>query len=150
MVLEVRNTSGHDLSFEEAMHTYFAIGDIHRVSLSGLEGTTYLDKTDGFRRKQQPASPIRIVKETDQVHVDTTATCVIEDPAWSRRIVIEKSGSATTVVWNPWIEKTRGLPDMAPEDWREMLCVEIANAGENVIRLAPAATHRMHATLGIE
>jgi glucose-6-phosphate 1-epimerase len=150
MELEVRNTSGQDLPFEEALHSYFAVGDIHQVSLFGLEGTTYLDKTDAFRSKQQPASPIRIAKETDQVHVNTVRTCVIEAPAWSRRIVIEKSGSATTVVWNPWIDKTRSLADMAPQDWRDMLCVETANAGENAIRLAPAATHRMRATLRVE
>ena len=150
MELEVHNTSAEELCFEEAMHTYFAVGDIHQVSLTGLEGSSYIDKVDGAQRKQQPAAPIRFAKETDQVHVDTTATCVIDDPAWARRIVIEKSGSATTVVWNPWIAKTLTLADMAPDDWRGMLCVETANAGENAMRLAPYATHRMRATIRLE
>jgi glucose-6-phosphate 1-epimerase len=150
MSLEVRNSSGTALPFETAMHTYFAVGDIQQVAISGLEGTTYIDKTDGFRRKLQPVGPIRIAKETDQVHVNTTATCAIDDPAWQRRIVVEKSGSATTVVWNPWIEKTRTLADMAPEEWRGMLCVETANAGEDAVQLAPGATHRMSATIRVE
>jgi glucose-6-phosphate 1-epimerase len=150
MSFEVRNAAGASLPFEAAMHTYFAVGDIQQVAISGLEGTTYLDKTDGFQRKLQPATPIRIAKETDQVHVKTTATCVIDDPAWQRRIVVEKSGSATTVVWNPWIEKTRTLADMAPEDWRGMLCVETANAGEDAVQLAPGASHRMSATIRVE
>ena len=150
MELEVRNTSAREVSFEEALHTYFAVGDIHRVSLSGLEGTTYLDKADGGLRKKQLAAPIRIAKEIDQVHVDTTAACSIEDPEWARRIVIEKSGSATTVVWNPWIEKTRTLADMAPGDWREMLCVETANAGENAIHIAPSASHRMRVNVRVQ
>ena len=147
MELEVRNTSAEELSFEEALHTYFAVGDVQQVSIFGLAGTTYIDKTDGGRRKQQPTAPIQIVQETDQVHLDTTAPCVIEDPAWARRIVILKSCSATTVVWNPWVDKTLTLADMAPEDWREMLCIETANAGENAIRLAAGASHRMRATI---
>ena len=150
MELDVRNTSTEELSFEEAFHTYFAVGDIRQVSISGLEGTEYIDKADAFQRKRRPAEPIRIDRYTDQVHVNTTAACVIDDPAWARRIVIDKGGSATTVVWNPWADKTPGMPDMAPEDWREMVCVETANAGENAIRLAPGATHIMRATIRVE
>jgi len=150
MELEVRNPAPAELTFEEAMHTYFAIGDIHQATVSGLEGTDYIDKTDNFQRKHQPAEPLRFAKETDQIHLNTTAACVIHDPAWNRRIVIEKSGSASTVVWNPWIEKTRTLPDMAAEDWREMLCVETANVGESAIRLAPSGSHRMAVRIHLE
>ena len=150
MELDVRNTSTEELCFEEAFHTYFAVGDIHQVSISGLEGTEYIDKADGFKRKRRPAEPLRIEGYTDQVHVNTTGVCVIEDPAWARRIVVAKSGSATTVVWNPWSDKTPGMPDMAPEDWREMVCVETANAAENGIRLGPGASHVMRATIQVE
>jgi glucose-6-phosphate 1-epimerase len=150
MELEVRNPAPAALTFEEAMHTYFAVGDIHQATVSGLEGTDYIDKTDNFQRKHQPAEPLRFAKETDQVHLNTAAACVIHDPAWNRRIVIEKSGSATTVVWNPWVDKTRTLPDMAPEDWRGMLCVETANAGESAVRLAPSASHRMRAAIHLQ
>jgi glucose-6-phosphate 1-epimerase len=96
-------------SLEEALHTYFVTGDIHQVTVTSLDGTTYIDKADGFRRKQQGNEPISIAKETDQVHLSTSATCGINDPSWSRRIILEKSGSDSTVVWNPWIEK--------PEVW---------------------------------
>jgi len=150
MELEVRNPAPEELTFEEAMHTYFAIGDIHQATVSGLEGTDYIYKTDNFQRKHQPPEPLRFAKETDQIHLNTTAACVIHDPAWNRRIVIEKSGSASTVVWNPWIDKTRTLPDMAAEDWREMLCVETANVGDSAIRLAPSGSHRMAMRVHLE
>jgi len=39
------------------------------------------------------------------VHLNAAAACVIHDPVWNRRIVVEKSGSNTTIVWNPWREK---------------------------------------------
>jgi glucose-6-phosphate 1-epimerase len=150
MELEIRNTAPVELVYEEALHTYFAVGDIHQVSVAGLAGTTYVDKADGFQRKTLGAEPIRIARETDQMHLNTEAACAIDDPAWSRRIVVEKSGSATTVVWNPWIEKTKTLADMAPDDWKGMICVETANAADDAIHLAPRASHTLRASIRVE
>ena len=42
-------------------------------------------------------------------------------------------------MWNPWIEKTKGMSDMAPDEWRGMICVESANAADNAVHLAPGA-----------
>jgi glucose-6-phosphate 1-epimerase len=143
MELEVRNLAETQLRYEEALHSYFAIGDIQQASITGLEGAYYVDKTDGFKRKQREPEPMRFTKETDQVYLNTTAACVIHDPVWSRRIMVEKSGSDTTVVWNPWIEKTKTMSDMASDDWKEMVCVETANASENAVHLAPGAARTM-------
>ena len=149
MQLETRNDAPELLTYEEALHSYFAVGDVRHGSVSGLEGTSYIDKTDGFQRKTQGREPVRIAKETDQVHVNTQATCVIHDPLWGRRIAIEKSGSASTVVWNPWIEKTKSMSDMAPDEWREMICVETANAAENAVHLPAGESHKMTATIRV-
>src|SRR6266851_5515571 len=133
MELETRNDAKEPLTYEEALHTYFAVADIHHASISGLEGTAYIDKTDGFKRKKLSSEPVRIAKETDQVHLSTKATCVVHDMVWNRRIIVDKSGSDSTVVWNPWIEKTKGMSDMDPDDWKKMICVETANAADNAI-----------------
>jgi glucose-6-phosphate 1-epimerase len=147
MELETVNHAPAPLVYEEALHTYFAISEIRQVAVSGLENTAYIDETDGFQRKVQGDAPIRIAKETDQVHPNTTAACVIHDPEWKRRIIVEKSGSNTTVVWNPWIEKTKTLVDMAPDEWQRMVCVETANASGDAVHLAPGATHKMRASI---
>ncbi len=147
MELTARNPTADPIVIEDAFHTYFAVGDIHQVSITGLAGTACLDKADAAQRKLTGPDPIRFARETDQVHFSTPAACVIHDPAWARGIVIEKSGSATTVVWNPWIAKTASLPDMAPEDWKSMVCVETANAIDDAITLAPGAAHTMSARI---
>lgn len=150
MSLEVVNRSEAPLVFEEALHTYFAVSGIREVAVHGLDGTTYIDKTDGFSRKVQPDAPIRIAKETDQVHLNTAASCAIADPGWSRRVVISKTGSNSTVVWNPWIAKTATLADMAPDEWQHMICVETANVAENAVTLGARETHRLTATISVE
>jgi len=150
MELETRNDGKEPLTYEEALHTYFAVADIHQASASGLEGTTYIDKTDGFKRKKLGNEPVRIGKETDQVHLNTQATCVVHDPVWNRRIIVEKSGSDSTVVWNPWIDKTKGMSDMSPDDWKEMICVETANAADNAVHLPAGASHKLTASIRVE
>lgn len=150
MELETRNDAKEPLTYEEALHTYFAIADIHPASVSGLEGTTYIDKTDGFKRKQLGNEPVRIAKETDQVHLNTKSACMVHDPVWNRRIVIEKTGSDSTVIWNPWMDKTRAMSDMAAEGWKEMICVETANAADNAVQLSPGESHKLTAKLNIK
>ncbi len=148
--LETRNDGDEPFTYEEALHAYFAVSDVRQVSVSGLAGTTYIDKTDEFKRKTMGAEPLRIAKETDQVHVNTQATCVVPDPVCNRRIIVEKSGSDSTVVWNPWIDKTRGMSDMGAGDWQEMLCVETANVADNAVHLLPGASHKLAASIRVE
>jgi len=147
MSLEIENRSRVPLTFEAALHTYLLVGDVREATLSGLEGTTYIDKTDGMKRKTQGSEPLRLREETDRVFVGTRTTCVVDDPVLSRRIVVEKGGSDTTVVWNPWSEKARTIADLEPDGWRSLLCVETANAGDAAVRLAPGERHQMTAAL---
>ncbi len=150
MEFEVTNVGQEVLVFEEALHTYFAIGDVEQVTVAGLEGAEYLDKTDEYRRKRQAMEPILFDRETDRTYVNTRSTCTILDPSWERRIVIEKDRSASTVVWNPWEEKSQAMADMAPDGWKEMVCVETGNIGENAVRLGPGETHTMTALIRVE
>jgi glucose-6-phosphate 1-epimerase len=149
MALQVENTSGAPLTFEAALHTYCAVSDIRQVSVSGLEQTDYLDKVEGFARKRQGSEPIRFSGETDRVYLDTTATCVIADPGWSRDIQISKSGSHSTVVWNPGADRARTFYDFGAGEWPQMVCVETANVRAAAVRLEPAASHTMRAELAV-
>ena len=69
--LAVQNRATHAITFEEALHAYFAISDIGTIAISGLAGTTYIDKTDAARRKPQTAALVTITAETDRVYLDT-------------------------------------------------------------------------------
>ena len=149
LALAVRN-DGAPARFEEALHSYFAVSDVRDVRVLGLEGTGYLDKTEGMARRPGAPGPAAISAETDRVYLDTTATVTIEDPGWGRRVVISKTGSATTVLWNPWSAKARAMPDFGDDEWPGMLCVETANVGAQAVTLAPATTHLMTTTLRVE
>jgi glucose-6-phosphate 1-epimerase len=124
-----------EFTFENCLHAYFQIGDITAVSVTGLKGADYLDKVDGFARKTERAEHVRFSRETDSVYLNTPAAVEIHDSKLQRRIRIEKSGSLSTVVWNPWVDKSQQMPDFGNEEYKEMLCVEPGNVGENKITL---------------
>lgn len=147
--LATTNNGPGQLKLGEALHTYFQIGDIGQVQIVGLENTAYLDKVgEHCRRTQQ--GPIRFSGETDRVYVDTEASCSIVDDRLKRRIVIRKTGSRSTVVWTPWNEKADKMGDFGADGWRQMVCVETANALENCVVLESGQTHKMTAEYSAE
>jgi glucose-6-phosphate 1-epimerase len=148
--LEVENVGDTALKFEEALHAYFSVQDVRRIEVSGVGDTDYLDRADGAKRKHLPPGPIRFTGETDQLHLNTSAAVTISDPGWQRRIVIEKHGSNSTVVWNPWVEKASTLPDLGSDAWPHFVCVEPANAAEDAVTLAPGGVHRMGIVVRVE
>ena len=147
--LEVENTSGETFQFEDALHTYLSVADVRAVGVTGLENTPYIDKTDGLLRKVQNETPIRITSETDRVYLPTQTTCTVHDPGLGRRLVVEKTGSETTVVWNPWIAKAKAMADFGDNEWPGMICVETANAAEDAVTLPPGGKHTMVARVGV-
>jgi glucose-6-phosphate 1-epimerase len=149
LTLEVENTGAQPFTFEDALHTYLAVGDVRQTATTGLENGEYIDKTDGMQRKKQPAEPIRITGETDRLFENTRKTCVLDDGSTKRRVTIEKSGSNTTVIWNPWSAKAAAMPDFGPDEWPHMLCIETANAAANAITLDPGKTHAMRAVISV-
>jgi len=153
MHLVTTNTGDVPIQIGEALHTYFHISDIGSVKIAGLEGATYHDKVDHFATRKQNGA-IGFDGEVDRVYVNTPADCVIEDAGLKRRIRIAKTGSQSTVVWTPWTEKAGKMGDMgrgkSGAGWREMVCVESANAMDNVVTVAPGETHMLAVTYSVE
>ncbi len=148
--LTVANEAGAPLRFEDALHTYFSVGDAQQISILGLAGADYIDKTDHFQQKHQAETLLKLSGETDRPYLDTIAPIHIDDPIDKRRITVEKAQSRTTVVWNPWSEISAKLPDMAPDGWRSMVCVETANVGGDAITLRTGEQHTLEARIRVQ
>jgi glucose-6-phosphate 1-epimerase len=146
--LVVRNTGAKSFRFEEALHTYFRVGQIEKVRLQGLDAVDYLDKPDSNRKKTQQGL-IEIVSETDRVYLNTTGALSLEDESLRRRIRVAKENSSTTVVWNPWIEKAKSLSDFGDAEWKQMLCIETSNVADFAVELSPGQQHTMRSVVRI-
>jgi len=144
--LVVRNMGTTSFHFEEALHSYFRVGQIEKAQLHGLDGVQYVDKTDSNRKKLQHG-PIAIVSETDRVYLNTKGVIELEDHQLRRRIRVGKENSLTTVVWNPWIEKAKAMADFGADEWMRMVCIETSNVSDFAVELAPGQQHKMQSTV---
>lgn len=140
--LIVTNTGPAPFTFEEALHAYFAVQDAGSAFVRGLDGKRYLDKTDSLIEKSQ-SGDVRFSAETDRVYLDTTSTLELFDPTGKRSVKLEKEHSHTTVVWNPWSEKSVALKDLGAGEWRHFVCIETTNVGASAVKLGPRQSHTM-------
>lgn len=143
IALTTDNFGNEDIVIGEALHTYFQIGDIADICISGLEGCDYLDKVGGGSVRRHQEGPVTFSAETDRIYLNTDAECVIEDARLKRRIHVAKSGSNSTVIWNPWTAKADKMGDFGPNGWRGMVCVESANAAENTVTIRKGGHHTL-------
>ncbi len=140
--LRAINLCKNPFDYTAALHSYFNVSDIKHVSVLGLERRSYLDQLDNMERKIQEG-PITFTSETDNIFYDTRDTCRLIDTGFGREIVIEKHGSTSTVVWNPWIDKSKRMSDFGDEEYHNMVCIETANAGPDVITLNPGGHYEL-------
>jgi glucose-6-phosphate 1-epimerase len=150
LALEVANAGGEEMTFEEGLHTYFAVADVTKASVHGLQNKTYLDKTRKMEQLCDSGSAVTITELTDRVYHGTSGTCTIDDPAGNRRIVVERSGSNSTVIWNPTANPPAPIADLGPDEWRKFICVETANVMEHAVTLAHGQRHVMRAVIRSE
>jgi len=138
--LKVTNLADHEVTHEIALHTYFAVGDIHEVSVQGdLEGLPFLDQLTGQNHAASDEA-IRIDQETDRVYRGIAKNIQLVDDAWKRKVQVTSSGSHSTVVWNPWIAKSQRMTDFGDEEYLAMLCIETANVKDQKVVLGPKCT----------
>jgi glucose-6-phosphate 1-epimerase len=144
LALTTANTGGDAFTLTQALHTYFAVGDIDDVRIEGFDGLSYIDKVAAEVRKRQ-AGDIHFGEEVDRIYDQHPGRATIVDSGLKRRIEINKTGSRSSVVWNPWTAKAARLGDLGPHGWRRMVCVETCNAGTDIITIAPGGAHSMTA-----
>jgi glucose-6-phosphate 1-epimerase len=143
------NTGATPLRFEEALHTYNRVADVHEARLYGLEGVSYLDNTASNTEKTERGD-VAIFAPTDSAYRNIQSPVDLLDPGAKRRIRLRKEQSLNTVVWNPWSEGAARLQDLGDGEWKQFLCVEAANILDAAVTLAPGREHKMTAVLTVD
>ncbi len=147
--LVTHNKGTESFTLADALHTYFAVGDVRTIRVLGLDGVEYLDRTGTPQRLRQ-TGPVMIAGEVDRLYEGTGSACIIEDPSLKRSIRIEKRGSRSTVVWNPGEKKAAAMGDFEENGHLRMVCVESANAGSDSVTLKPGESHTLWVRYSID
>ena len=144
--LTTTNRGPDDLTITEALHTYLAVGDVREVSIHGLDGAPFHDKTTDEERIQE--GDLVLTGETDRVY-RSTAEVVVDDPVLGRRLRVGTDGAANRVVWNPWDAEAAKVADIG-DAWPRFVAVEAANALDDVVTVPAGSTHTLTYRLTVE
>ena len=135
------NRDTRPFTLTQAFHPYFQVRHIKDILVRGLDNAPYTDLLTGLAATQQNALDIR--SETDRLYAPGTPECVLHDPGAGRAIALAYTGAKRLVVWNPWINKARAMPDFGDDEYTRMLCIEPANAADDAVTLAPGEQHTL-------
>ncbi|MNE73666.1 putative glucose-6-phosphate 1-epimerase [compost metagenome] len=122
---------------------------MREVQVEGVDGLGYIETLADWAQRTQQGN-LGFAGETDRIYLQAPEQLSIVDPNWNRRIRLTSSGSRSAVIWNPWIARAAELPDMADDGWQRMLCIETANVWDDVVTLAPGATHSLSVSIASE
>jgi len=143
LTLSTENMGSNPLHLSQALHSYFPTEDIQQSRVYGLETAMYADaliNDNGEWKRRQQDSAVSFTQETDRVYFPKTdlakaATLRLQTP--QQQLRINSENSASCVVWNPWIEKSRRLSQFDHQAYQQMLCIETANVLEDAVILKP-------------
>ena len=137
--LITQNTDNKTLQITQALHSYFSIKNLGQVSVVGLENKAFLDKasTNSGSLEKHQRGAVMFAGEVDRIYLDVPESMQIIDAGNERIINIDSSGNKTVVVWNPGEVICQEMQDLQDHDYLHFICVETANAADNVISIAP-------------
>lgn len=144
--LSSHNLGNQSVSISQALHSYFAVSDVRQVHVEGVDGLDYIETLEDWTTKRQDGD-LHFAGETDRIYLGAPAQLAIIDPQWQRRIRLASQGSRTAVIWNPWIGRAAQFSDMADDGWQRMLCIETANVMDDIVTLAPGASHTLSVSI---
>lgn len=147
--LIVTNKDDKPFSFQEALHTYFKISDIHKVHVQGLKGLSYIDKLNNFSLTPENNERLTFNGALDRIYLSSPQVVELHDPGLRRKIKVEKENMADSVLWNPWQEGNQTMKDLHANSYLEMICIESGNIDPK-IELQPAITHVARQVLKVE
>ncbi|WLI77110.1 D-hexose-6-phosphate mutarotase [Kosakonia sp. H02] len=110
-----------------ALHTYFNVGDIAAVKVSGL-GDRFIDKVNDAKEDVLADGVQTFPDRTDRVYLNAEACSLIHDGKLSRTIEVIHSHNANVVAWNPGPALSVSMADMPDDGYKTFVCVESVNA----------------------
>lgn len=135
--LETVNNGNEVFNFSEALHAYFNVSSVDDIKIKGLEGHRYKNSLDG--KVYTLEGDLKICGEVDAIFTDHSGNVEIEDRGFNRVISIEKTGSKTTVIWNP----NKDYPEMTAGQYRNFVCVEPSNQADSFVSIMPNEKHKI-------
>jgi len=153
--LIVTNMGSSEFTYSQALHTYFAINDIQETRVRGFDESSYADALDknelGEWTQKSQDGDIHFDQEVDRVYHSAPSPIELFDNSspdfQEQHLRVRSSGTASTIIWNPWVDKSKSLSQFNDDDYKKMVCIESANTLDNSVTLKPNESHTLTVNL---
>jgi len=145
--LSFTNEGSEPCVFGGALHTYLTVDDVRTSEITGLDGASYLNTVGGHSADVQMGD-VLFDQELDRIY-ESSSTISLRSMACEKSIEIGKAGSKSTVVWNPWIEKSKSMGDLPDDAYLSFICIEAANAHKDLVSIQQGETHILSTTINL-
>lgn len=88
---------------------------------------------------QEGLDVVTVREWTDRIYQNTQPEHIITNVVSGRKMRVQKYNFPDTVIWNPWQEKARDIPDFGDDEFPNMICVESGHVSSPVILLPGTA-----------
>lgn len=131
--IEVENTGKVPFEFNWLFHTYFRIPDITDVLVTNLNDQQCRDQLlqEDYIEK---APIVSFHEEFDRIYKKVPESNTLQVVELGKVLLnVHRVNLPDAVVWNPWIEKSKGMADFEPKDgYKNMLCIEPGHVSDMV------------------
>ncbi|WP_392565630.1 D-hexose-6-phosphate mutarotase [Utexia brackfieldae] len=115
-------TTEGEFSATGALHSYFDVTDIEKITVTGL-GIDYQESLTTVNLPQKTGE-LSFDQAVDRIYTVPAPISLIHDT--DRTIKITHHHSHDVVTWNPWQAASIAMADMADDGFKRMVCVETA------------------------
>jgi glucose-6-phosphate 1-epimerase len=131
------NSEEREAPFQFAFHTYFAVDQLSRTVVNGVNRSPYVDNKEAKgnpKAKVHPAEPLWIIRgEHDRIYPGQACSILLQDLQAKRAIQVSSPNLPDVCVWNPGAEKCAALKDMPADGFQHFVCVEHGNMLKQVV-----------------
>ena len=140
MRFEVENRDTRPVTFECAMHPYFAVSDVRQTQVEGLGRGVWLGNENG---DDLAAGTLGFPPFGARLFLDSSGPALIREPERTFRIE-NREGWRSSVVWNPGA----AMEDLTEADWPGFVCVEAGALRRNSVTLEAGQKYALD--IGVE
>lgn len=131
--IDVENNGKDSFEFNWLFHTYFRVPDITDILVNNLVDNKCYDQL--IAESYVEKSPVLCFNhEFDRIYLDVDEKLTMQVIRFGKVLMnVQRENLPDAVVWNPWIEKSKGMGDFMPKTgYLNMLCIEPGHVSDMV------------------
>lgn len=137
--LRTRNHGNQPLPLSQALHSYFRVDALQAVQVDGLHGPFHdalQPDSPGFQQGPWRFAADRGGGRCDRIHPYSGSALRLHRGGQLRPLQLTATGATSLVLWTPGSVLGPAMADVGSH-WDRFVCLEVANAGEGALQLAP-------------